>query len=298
MDLFKKILIFIMLSAPLIVISPNESKAEDYFIRKGHQFADGTLNLNHWFMGNKFEFKAAFNSSNIYSLPPSEQADSNKLFGFSDCRQWAGESSARFGWRWLNNRLEITAVTHYDGTWHLHEIMGVAELNKVYNFKIELSEDKAFYIYTFNNGNPVKMKRDCTDDTMLGYFLYPFFGGSEKSPQDMTVSVWNKPHANLALEKAGPNPLKAGNPLHLQLRIGEGMDVKFEVFNIIGQLVYTTKPIRFEASEESQDFNLEIPGNLSSGMYLVRPMGLLDSGPLPGFVVGSGGESYKLIYLR
>lgn len=65
MHLFKKILIFIMLSAPLIVISPNESKAEDYFIRKGHQFADGTLILNHWFMGNKFEFKAAFNSSNI-----------------------------------------------------------------------------------------------------------------------------------------------------------------------------------------------------------------------------------------
>lgn len=298
MHLFKKIFILMIFTIPVIVIYPNESKATDYFIRKGHEYADGTFNLNHWFMGNKFEFKAAFNSSNIYTLPTSEQADSNKLFGFSDCKQHHYESSARFGWRWFNNRLEITAITHYDGTWHLHEIMGVAELNKVYNFKIELSEDKAFYIYTFNNGTPVRMKRDCKDDTMLGYYLYPYFGGSEKSPQDMTVSVWNKPHANLALEKAGPNPLKAGNPLHLQLRIGEGMNVKFEVFNIAGQLVYATKPIRFEASEESQDFNLEIPGNLSSGMYLVRPMGLLDSGPLPGFVVGGGGESLKLIYLR
>ena len=282
----------------LTLASPPESLAKDYHIRKGRQFADGTLNLNHWFMGQKFEFKAAFNESNIYTLPASEQADSNKLFGFSDCKTWAQESSARFGWRWLNNRIEITAVSHYDGRWHLDETLGVAELNKVYDFKIELSEDKSHYLFTFNKTKTVSMKRDCSDDSMLGYYLYPFFGGSEKSPKDMVVSVWEKPHANFVLQKVGPNPLKAGDPLKLQLLVGESMDIKFEVFNMIGQLVYKTEPIHFESSEESQDYTLHLPAHYSSGMYLIRPMAMLDPEPLPGFVVGSGGDSFKLLYMK
>jgi hypothetical protein len=271
---------------------------KDYFIRKGHQFADGTVNLNRWFVGNKFEFKAAFNSSNIYALPESEQADHNKLFGVSDCRQHHYESSARFGWRWYNNRLEVTAITHRYGTWHLHEIMGVAELNKVYNFKIEISDDKLFYIYTFNNGTPVKMKRYCADETMLGYFLYPYFGGSEVAPHDMTVSVWTKEKANFAMEKAGPNPLKAGEKLHVQLRVGEPMEIQFQVFNLVGQKVYQTESIPFDGMEELQFYDLYIPHHLSSGIYLIRPVAVNGSDFLPGFVVGSGGESYKLVFMK
>ena len=291
----------IILSSLLVLMtlaSPVQSQAKDYHIQKGQNFADGTLNLNHWFMGEKFEFKAAFNQTNIYTLPASEQADSNKLFGFSDCKTWAQESSARFGWRWLNDRIEITAVSHYDGTWHLNEIVGVAELNKVYDFKIELSEDKTQYLFTFNKTKTISMKRDCSDDSMLGYYLYPYFGGSEKSPQDMVVSVWEKPHANFVLQKAGPNPVKAGEPLKLQLLVGESMDIKFEVFNIIGQMVYKTDRIHFDSSEESQDYILQLPAHYSSGIYLVRPMAMLDPNPLPGYVVGSGGDSLKLLYLK
>jgi len=287
-----KILIFLIFTQ-----SPN-GFGKDYFIRKGHQYADGTFNLNSWFIGNKFEFKAAFNSSNIYTLPESEQADHNKLFGVSDCRKHHYESSARFGWRWYNNRLEVTAITHRYGTWHLHEIMGVAELNKVYNFKIEISDDKLFYIYTFNNGTPVKMKRYCADEAMLGYFLYPYFGGSEVAPHDMTVSVWTKEKANFALEKAGPNPLKAGEKLHVQLRVGEPMEIQFQVFNLVGQKVYQTESIPFDGMEELQFYDLYIPHHLSSGIYLIRPVTVNGSDFLSGFVVGSGGESYKLVFMK
>jgi hypothetical protein len=282
----------------VLCLTPKSLKAKDYFIHKGQNFAEGTLNLNHWFMGTKFEFKAAFNESNIYTLPESEQADSNKLFGFSDCKTWAQESSARFGWRWYNNRLEITAVSHYDGRWHLHEIIGVADLNKVYDFKIELSEDKSQYLFTFNKEKTIAMKRDCTDDSMLGYYLYPYFGGSEKSPKDMVISVWTKPHANFALQKAGPNPVKAGEPLNLQLLIGENMEIKFEVFNLLRQLVFKTDSIPFDASDETQLYILNLPSHLSSGIYLIRPMALNNPEPLPGFVVGSGGDSLKLVYLK
>ncbi len=271
---------------------------KDYFIKKGNHFANGTINLNNWFMGTKFEFKAAFNSSNIYTLPSSEQADSNKLFGFSDCRTWAQESSARFGWRWYNNRLEITAVSHYDGRWHLIEFLGVAELNKVYDFKIELSEDKSQYLFTFNHGKTFAMKRDCSQNSMLGYFLYPYFGGSEVAPHDMTVSVWTKEKANFAMEKAGPNPLKAGEKLHIQLRVGEPMDIEFQVFNLLGQIVYKSEEQSFDGMEEVQTYDLYIPHHLSSGIYLIRPVALRAGDFLPGYVVGSGGDSYKLVFMK
>jgi hypothetical protein len=288
---FKFFIILIFIQSPALF-------GKDYFIRKGHQFADGTLNLNRWFVGDKFEFKAAFNSSNIYTLPEHEQADHNKLFGLSDCKQRHYESSARFGWRWYNNRLEVTAITHRNGTWHLHEIMGVAELNKVYNFKIEISENKAFYIYTFNNGTPVKMKRDCADQTMLGYFLYPYFGGNVVAPQDMTVSVWTKEKANFAMEKAGPNPLKAGEKLRVQLRVGEPMDIEFQVYNLLGQKVYQSESIAFDGMEDLQFYDLYIPHHLSSGVYLIRPVAVDGSSFLPGYVVGSGGDSYKLVFTK
>jgi hypothetical protein len=248
--------------------------------------------------GEKFEFKAAFNETNIYTLPASEQADSNKLFGFSDCKTLAQESSARFGWRWYNNRLEILAVSHYDGRWHLHEIVGVAELNKVYDFKIELSQDKTQYIFTFNNSNPISMKRDCSDDTMLDYYLYPYFGGSEKSPRDMVVSVWEDPHANFALQKVGPNPLKAGDPLNLQMLVGEPMDIKFELFDMLGRQVYRTESIHFDSSDESQQYTLNIPGHFSSGMYLLRLMGMLNPFPMPGYVVGGGRRCIQVNLLK
>lgn len=287
----------ILLLLLIPVLSP-PVHAEVFHISQGRQFADGTINLRRWFFGTKLEFKAAFNESNIYTLPGDEQADSNKLFGFADCASYAGESSARFGWRWYKDRLEITAVTHYDGTWHLHQIMGVAELNRVYDFEIELSADKSHYLYTFNHGVPVAMKRDCQADQMLGYFLYPFFGGSEKAPQDMTVSVWTEPKANLVLEKAGPNPLISGQPLRTRLRVGEPMRVQFQLFDVAGRRVHETAPTELQPSSEPVDLEVPVPVGLASAVYFLRPVQLRDSDELPAYVLGDGGDSFKLLILR
>jgi hypothetical protein len=174
----------------------------------------------------------------------------------------------------------------------------VAELNKVYDFKIELSEDKTQYLFTFNHGKTFAMKRDCSQDTMFGYYLYPFFGGSEVAPQDMTISVWNKPRANFAMEKAGPNPLQSGEKLHIQLRVGQPMDIQFEIYNLIGQKVYQTGLIAFDEMEDAQFYDLHIPYDLSSGVYLIRPIEVNGDKTRPGHVVGSGGDSYKLVFMK
>jgi hypothetical protein len=119
------------------------------------------------------------------------------------------------------------------------------------------------------------MKRDCSDESMFGYFLYPFFGGSEVAPQDMTVSVWTREKANFAMEKAGPNPLKAGEKLRVQLRVGEPMEIEFQIYNLIGQLVYKTYSIAFDENPELQLYELNVPFDLSSGIYFIRPAAVM-----------------------
>src|SRR5688500_4943267 len=58
----------------------------------------------------RMRFKARFNSSAIYQTADQDnQADINKLYGMSDCASSHQVNSARFGWRWFKNTLEIWA---------------------------------------------------------------------------------------------------------------------------------------------------------------------------------------------
>src|SRR5690606_17551586 len=52
-------------------------------------------------------FEVTFDASAIYtSTSAANQTDINKLYGVSDCGTLHHTNSARFGWRWYNNRLE------------------------------------------------------------------------------------------------------------------------------------------------------------------------------------------------
>jgi hypothetical protein len=277
---------------------PLAAQAKEYFISMGHNFSEGSIANSGVFIGKKLEFYAAFNETNIYTLPGDEQADTNKLFGVSDCGNHHVETSARFGWRWYNNRLEILGVTHKDRLWHLSDVMGVAELGKVYHFEFEISEDQRNYVFRFNHGAPVLMERGCISSSMVGYILPPFFGGSEPSPKDMHLSIWREERANFSVEKFGSNPVFKGDPLHIWLRVPNRLKIDFEVFNIKGQLIHKEESVEFEGSEELQKHSLQLPTSLSSGMYLVRPSIKGEHGPLPGYILGEDGESMKIIFMR
>ncbi len=291
-------MIFFCLNAALALLGASSAQAREYHISKGNHFVDGFMFGHEVFLGSKLEFKAAFNETNIYTLPGIEQLDVNKLYGVSDCGRHHFETSPRFGWRWYNNRLEILAVSHWGGTWHLSEVMGVAELNRVYDFKIELSPDKMHYLYTFNHGTPVMMERGCDASEMFGYLLEPYFGGSEASPRDMHLSVWKADRGNFAVEKFGPNPLPEGDPLKLWLRVPSPMKIQFEVFSLTGQLVYFVPAVEFDGSDDAQEYSIPIPPGLSSGLYLVRPSAEWEGDLLPGYLAGTSGEALKIIYLR
>lgn len=131
-------------------------------------------------------FFALFNNTAIYETDdPTNQGDINKLYGFSDCSSEHQTNSARFGWRWFNNQLEIHAYTYANGERKSKYIKAVS-LNKSSQYKLKTIGDQ--YQFTVDE-KVVTMNRGCNSDSYLKYKLYPYFGGDEVAPHDITVII-------------------------------------------------------------------------------------------------------------
>lgn len=131
------------------------------------------------------KFKARFDSSAVYkTLESQNQGDINKLYGMSDCSGNHHANSARFGWRWYNNELQIWAYAYVDGvrkanfikrvalqSWHTYEVAFTAS---TYEFKVDETA--------------VSISRHCPNKAS-GYKLYPYFGGDEVAPHKITIEI-------------------------------------------------------------------------------------------------------------
>lgn len=152
-----------------------------YVIREGEQHA--TLSYQSVAV-EKLKFKALFDSSAIYQTAlATNQGDINKLYGISDCESYHHTNSARFGWRWYKDKLEVWAYTYINGErkFALMDTVGLETFNE---YEIEFRENK--YVFRLND-KKLEMPRACVA-TAKGYKLFPYFGGDEVAPQD--ISIW------------------------------------------------------------------------------------------------------------
>ncbi len=130
-------------------------------------------------------FRASFDSSAVYQTAQKEnQADINKLYGVSDCNSAHHVNSARFGWRWYNNRLEILAYAYVNGE-RKHEYVTSVALDIVNTYEILFTDES--YVFRVNDVE-IKLPRGCEGD-VNGYKLYPYFGGDETAPHQITIQV-------------------------------------------------------------------------------------------------------------
>lgn len=135
------------------------------------------------------KFLVVFDSSCIYtSKTPSNQADINKLYGFSDNNALHQSYSARWGWRWYNNKLSLQAYVYNKGTWTYKDIGPIA-IGAVNTCSIKVQTGS--YLFTLNNTIKVTMPRSSTTAKGAGYQLYPYFGGDEVAQKE--VKIWIKP---------------------------------------------------------------------------------------------------------
>jgi len=134
---------------------------------------------------NKLKFLAKFDASAMYTtIDKSNQADINKLYGFSDCSSDHQSNSARFGWRWYNNQLEILAYTYVNQK-RIESFITAIDLNKAYEYELEATDTT--YVFKLN-GQTVETERGCAGSSDK-YKLFPYFGGDETAPHAIRIEI-------------------------------------------------------------------------------------------------------------
>ncbi|HEX8333717.1 MAG TPA: hypothetical protein VF622_13940 [Segetibacter sp.] len=171
------------------LLSLKETAAENnfvkYTIKKGEQYCDMSAMTQVEY--EELKFKVKFDSTAIYATVSSEnQGDINKLFGFSDNNAFHHEFSARFGWNWSRDGLTLYAYT-YNNAKREFKTLGTIKIGEEQNCSIKVAGDK--YIFTLNN-KVETMPRTSITAKAIGYKLFPYFGGDELAPHD--VSIWIK----------------------------------------------------------------------------------------------------------
>lgn len=157
-----------------------------YTLKRGQHFA----NFNSYIATDVTEMKfiVKFDSSAIYqSVDPVNQYDINKLYGFADNNATHQKYSARFGWRWSDNALRLFAYVYNNGAVISKELTTIAIGAETF-CSIKITAEG--YLFTVNDGTEL-LPRKSTTSTAKGYQLYPYFGGDETAPHDITIYLKN-----------------------------------------------------------------------------------------------------------
>jgi hypothetical protein len=132
------------------------------------------------------KFTVKFDSTAIYTtVDPANQGDINKLYGFADNKGHHHQFSARFGWRWYNNALNLMAYYYNNGVVEWKDL-GNVEIGKEQACAINVFADHYDFVL---NGKTTQAPRKSAGTEAEGYQLYPFFGGTENAPHDIKILI-------------------------------------------------------------------------------------------------------------
>ena len=136
---------------------------------------------------DSLQFVVRFDSSAIYqSLKPENQYDINKLYGFADNGADHHQFSARFGWAWHDGGLQLYGYVYNSGkreSKHLGAVPIGTEISCI------LAVTPTAYVFHYGDESTT-MPRSSTTPKAKGYLLYPYFGGDEVAPHN--ISIWIK----------------------------------------------------------------------------------------------------------
>jgi len=166
----------------------NTNKYVEYFIAKDAHSSD--KNGYKVISTTEMKFAVKFDNSAMYqTIDPWNQLDINKLYGFADNNMQHHEYSARIGWRWNNNQLELFGYVYNNGAVSEKYITAVP-LNQ--EITCSIKTETTNYRLTAN-GVSITMPRTASTEKAEGYQLYPYFGGDEKAPHDIKIQIKNLP---------------------------------------------------------------------------------------------------------
>jgi hypothetical protein len=144
--------------------------------------------------GTSMNFIVKFDSTAIYPAVITDYNhayDVNKLWGFSEGfnNQY---NSARMGWRWLNNRLELFAYVYVKGTLLRDAVsydpLFIKTVNIGSEINCSITVSGGNYIFTVD-GVVVKTPRGTSTAKYSGYQQYPYFGGTLTAPHLINIYI-------------------------------------------------------------------------------------------------------------
>ncbi|RED97002.1 hypothetical protein [Marinoscillum furvescens] len=161
-----------------------EPTFEVFTIKKGHHYSKKTIQL---LQSNTLYFDVIFDETAKYqALTKENQWDTHKLLGFSDCNSHHHKNSARFGWRWVDNELQIMAYCYTNGN-RIIEPIGTVALNTVNTFRLTMTSNT--YDFQLNHQTKISIERSANCSKGLYYMLFPYFGGNEVAPHDIHLQI-------------------------------------------------------------------------------------------------------------
>jgi hypothetical protein len=157
----------------------------EYLIEKGqHHASNSPVRM---FNGDRLSVDVKFNSCAVYQTQePSQQSSTNKLIGFSDFGSHHHQNSARLGWKWLNEKLEIVAYCYVDGE-RIETFVGYAQIGTFHHFEIQVTDSS--YLFFMDDQAAIEVERKIENNTGARYMLWPYFGGQETAPHDIRIEM-------------------------------------------------------------------------------------------------------------
>lgn len=154
-----------------------------YILAGHHEATDQRIELT---TVDSLSFSVRFDDSAAYtSIDPANQLDWNKLRGMSDCGAHHQTASARVGWRWNGTAVELGAYTYAGGV-VTSTVLGAIAPGSTH--ELTIAADGASYRFTLD-GVTTTMPRGCADVGVVKYHLWPYFGGDEVAPHDITIDI-------------------------------------------------------------------------------------------------------------
>jgi len=154
-----------------------------YTIAKGQHYCD--KRPLKFVTVTEMKFYAKFDQSAVYQTSiPANQADINKLWGFSEGldNQY---NSARIGWGYSNGAVRLYGYVHNKGVRYSKEITTVV-IGEDVSCSIKISGSN--YVFTAK-GISVTLPRGTTATKASGLQQYPYFGGDEVAPQTIKIYI-------------------------------------------------------------------------------------------------------------
>lgn len=176
----KKLITVVLLATLLNSCKATDTTITKYTIKQGEHKSVFSMDL----CSNVLEYDVMFDESAMYDLKSVDQYDINKLFGFNSCNSLHHSNSARFGWTYVTgDSIEIYAYIYENS---------IRYFQKIYTVKIDdwnsykLTDNYFAYVFEVNSFTYIYTKtQDCT--TNYHYKLYPYFGGNQVAPHDITI---------------------------------------------------------------------------------------------------------------